>query len=115
MNNSLIKVNGRDIKILMIDYPHRMDYIIHKYIGEIMDNKTHNHTFRMTNNTKRHLLASSVHFGCSMGTLLDMLLDAVRIAEMPGSENPKVFIAIERFEKHLSSIDLAKHTYLFKD
>jgi len=80
-----------------------------------MDTKTHNHSFRMSNNTKRHLLASSVHFGCSMGTLLDMLLDAVRIAEMPNADDPKVSIAIERFEKHLSNIDLATHTYLFKE
>lgn len=80
-----------------------------------MDTKTQNHSFRMSNNTKRHLLASSVHFGCSMGTLLDMLLDAVRIAEMPNKEDPKTSTAISRFEKHLDGISADNNVYLFKD
>jgi hypothetical protein len=70
---------------------------------------------RLSEDVNRHLHMGAAHFGCSMSTLLSMLLDAVRIAEMPGSDNPKLHMAIERFEKHLSSIDLAKHTYLFKD
>lgn len=69
----------------------------------------------MTDTTHKHLTMSALHFGCSKGTLLDMLLAAVRIAEMPESDNPKTLMAIECFEKHLSNIDLTKHTYIFKD
>ena len=80
-----------------------------------MENKLQSHAIRMSPTTRRHLLASSVHFGCSMGILLDMLLDAVRIAEMPGSDNPKVLVSIDRFEKYLSNLDVSEQNYLFKD
>lgn len=79
------------------------------------ETKAKSKNVRLYDDACRHLHMGAAHFGCSMSTLLSMLLAAVRIAEMPESDNPKTLMAIERFEKHLSNIDLTTHTYLFKE
>lgn len=80
-----------------------------------MKNKPQMHGFRMTTDTKRHLLGAAVYFGCSMGSLLDILLDLVKIAPIPTNQDPKTLLAIDKFDKYINTIDEDSPTYLFKD
>jgi len=81
----------------------------------LMKKKARTREVVLSDATHKHLLRSAAYFGCTMGTIIDMLLDAVRLAEMPGSDRPRVLIAIDSFEKYLSSLDVSEQNYLFKD
>jgi|HubBroStandDraft_6_1064221.scaffolds.fasta_scaffold1194702_2 hypothetical protein len=69
----------------------------------------------MSELTYKHLYMSAAHFECSVGAFLDVLFDALQIAKLPSSDNPKTLDSLEHFKKYLSTVDFSKQNYLFKD
>ncbi len=73
--------------------------------------KTINRSFRLTPRVNRHVKATANYFGCSVGTLVSLLLDATHISQLEGGISDEI---IDKFYKEVNS-HADTETYLFKD
>lgn len=73
--------------------------------------KTINRSFRIAPRVHRHIKAAANYFGCSVGTLISLLLDATRISQLEEGVSDEI---IDKFYKEVNTHADAE-TYLFKD